>query len=73
LPMGSEGTLESLVVDTGDEEVGIFGVEPEQLVANRAADEVRVEAEAAHEVLDCSVHLLDCDCFDLDEKPRRQP
>ena len=53
-----ERLAQALVVHAGDDEVGILGFEPEQLVPDRAADEVRVEVEAAHEVLDRLVHGL---------------
>ena len=39
-------------VDAGDEEVRVLRVEPEQLVADRAADDVRVEPERADVLLD---------------------
>src|SRR5262249_34509369 len=50
--VGLEGAAERVVVDAEDEEVRVLRLEPEQLVANRAADEVRVEPERADVVLD---------------------
>ena len=46
-PCGSSAARSRLAVDPGDEEVGVLRVEPEQLVAYGAADEVGVEAERA--------------------------
>ena len=51
-----ERGAEAVVVDAGDDEVRVFRLEPELLVPYGAADEVRVEAQASHEVLDCAVH-----------------
>src|SRR5439155_7738235 len=56
LPVGLERGVQALVVDTRHDEVRVFRLEAKQLVANRAADEVRVETETAHELLDCRVH-----------------
>jgi hypothetical protein len=51
-----ERGAEPVVVDAGDDEVGVFRLEPKPLVPYGAAHEVRVEAQASHEVLDCAVH-----------------
>jgi len=51
-----ERGAEAVVVDAGDDEVRVFRLEPQLLVPDGAADEVRVEAQASHEVLDCAVH-----------------
>ena len=51
-PWGSSARAKLVVVDAEDEEVGVLRVEPEQLVADGAADEVRVEPERADVVLD---------------------
>ena len=51
-----ERGAEAVVVDAGDDEVRVFRLEPKLLVPYGAADEVRVEAQASHEVLDCAVH-----------------
>jgi hypothetical protein len=48
----SKRVAESLDVDTRDEEVRILRLAPEQLVADRAADNVGVEAERADVVLE---------------------
>ena len=56
LPVGLECRVQAFVVDAGHDEVGVLRLESEQLVANRAAHEVRVETETAHELLDCCVH-----------------
>jgi hypothetical protein len=45
LPVGLERALEPVGVDAGNEEVRVLRLEPEQLVADRAADEIRVEPE----------------------------
>jgi hypothetical protein len=45
-----------VVPDSRDDEVELRWCPPEQLVADGAADEVRVEGQASHEVLDCAVH-----------------
>jgi hypothetical protein len=37
--------LQPVGVDAGNEEVRVLGLEPEQLVADRTADEIRVEPE----------------------------
>jgi hypothetical protein len=50
--VGLECAAETVVVDSGNDEVSILRFEPEQLVANRAPDEIRVEAEPAYEVFD---------------------
>src|SRR5439155_643685 len=47
-----------LVIDAEDEEIRVLRVEPEQLVADGAADEVRVEPERADVVLDLLLHVL---------------
>jgi hypothetical protein len=51
-----ERGAEAVVVDAGDDEVRVFRLEPKLLVPYGPADEVRVEAQAPHEVLDCAVH-----------------
>ena len=51
-----ERGAEAVVVDAGDDEVRVFRLEPKLLVPYGPADEVRVEAQASHEVLDCAVH-----------------
>jgi hypothetical protein len=43
--MRREPALQLLGVDTGDEEVRILRLDPEQLVADGAADDVGVELE----------------------------
>ncbi len=43
----SEGRPQLLGVDAGDEEVGVPRLEPEQLVADGAADEIGVQSERA--------------------------
>ncbi len=45
-----------LGVDAEHEEVGVLRVQAEQLVANRAADEVRVEPQPANIRLNCLAH-----------------
>ena len=55
-PCGSERGLEAVGVDSGDEEVRVLRLEAEQLVANRTADEVRVEAERVDVVLEFAPH-----------------
>jgi hypothetical protein len=50
--VGLKCGAETVVVDSGNNEVSILRFEPEQLVANRAPDEIRVEAEPAYEVFD---------------------
>ena len=66
-----ERGAQAVDVDAGDEEVGVLRVEAEQLVADRAADEVGVEAERADVVLDLLPHVLEgSDRFDLDERAR---
>ena len=47
------------LVDAGDEEVLVRVLDPEQLVANRASDDVRVEAERADEAADLGWHAPD--------------
>jgi hypothetical protein len=44
-PVRREPALQLLGVDAGDEDVRVLRVEAEQLVADRAADDVRVELE----------------------------
>jgi hypothetical protein len=51
-----ERAAKSVVVDARNDEIRVLRVEPEQLVANGPADEVRVEPETADEVLDYLVH-----------------
>src|SRR5439155_1673950 len=47
-----EHRSEAVGIDAGDEEVRVLRVLSEQLVADRAADEVRIEPEAPHPVFD---------------------
>ena len=54
--MRFERAAETVVVDAWDDEVRVLRLEPEQLVAHGAADEVGVERERADEVLDCAIH-----------------
>ena len=66
--MRLERPSQPVVVDSGDDEVGVLRLEAEQLVADGTADEIRVESQAADELLDCAVHRLrQCDGLDLDE------
>ena len=51
-----ERRAQPLGVDARDEEVGVLRVEPEQLVAHGAADEVGVEPERADVILDLLAH-----------------
>src|SRR5580765_7711516 len=53
------------VIDAEDEEVRVLRVEPEQLVADGAADEIGVEPERADVVLELAVHSNRGDRFDL--------
>ena len=55
-------------VDARDEKVGVLRLEAEELVADGAADEIRVQPERADVVLDRAEHLDDGDRFDLDER-----
>ena len=55
-PVRRERGPQPLGVDAGHEEVGVLRVEPEQLVAHGAADEVGVEPERADVVLDLLAH-----------------
>ncbi len=65
-PVGDDEVLDASVrrkrgpqplgVDPGHEEVGVLGVQAEQLVAHGAADEVGVEAEGADVALDLLEH-----------------
>jgi hypothetical protein len=74
LAVGLEGAPQAVVVDAGNEEVRILRLEPEELVAHGAADEIGVEPEAADEVLDCAIHVLrQRDGLDLDERAGRKP
>jgi hypothetical protein len=54
--MGGERGAQTLGVETGHQKVGVLGVEPEQLVANGAPDEVGVETERADVVLYLLTH-----------------
>ena len=55
-PVRSERGPQPLGVEAGHEEVGVLRVQPEQLVAHGAADEVGVEAQLADVVLDLVAH-----------------
>ena len=55
-PCGASAARSPSVSTPGHEEVGVLRVEPEQLVAHRAADEVGVEAERRDVVLDLLAH-----------------
>ena len=54
--MGSERRPQAFRVDLWHEEVGVLRVEPEQLVAHGATDEVGVESERTHVILDFLPH-----------------
>ena len=51
-----EQAPQALDVDPGHDKVGVLRVEPKQLVAHSAPDEVGIDAKAAHEVFDSPVH-----------------
>ena len=51
LAVRRECLLEAFRIEAGDEEVRVLGLVAEQLVAHRAADEIRVEAERVDVVL----------------------
>src|SRR5437773_9334961 len=51
-----ERSAQALVVHSRDDKIRVLGLAPEQLVAHRAAHEVRVELQPSHEVLDFLVH-----------------
>ncbi len=51
-----ERALQAVGVDARDEEVGVLRLEPEQLVADGAADEIRVEVQAADVLLELLPH-----------------
>ena len=55
-PVGLEERTKLVVIDAEDQKVGVLRVEPEQLVADGAADEVRVEPQRADVVLDLPLH-----------------
>ena len=52
---GEQGA-QPLVVDAGHKEVGVRRRAAQDLVAHRAADEVGVDPEPAHEVFDPALH-----------------
>ena len=51
-PWGASAARRPSASTPGNEEVGVLRHSPELLVTHRAADEVRVERERAHVVLD---------------------
>ena len=77
LAVRRERSLQPVRVDARNEEVRVLRLEAEQLVADGAADEIRVEAERVDVVLEFAPHrrilvYTEGDGFDLDERSRRE-